>query len=84
MFKLRTIWGSRLYKRRKECGFTLQQTADMARTSKSYVWEIENKQIKPSVFTAMKLAKALGTTVEALFDPDYKVRPSKQGEQGYE
>lgn len=70
--KLRTIHGTRLRERRKKLGLTLQQVADKAMTSKSYVWELENKSYKPSVFHALKLAQALETSVEALFDPDYR------------
>lgn len=69
--KLRTIHGHKIRERRKMCGLTLQQLADKALTTKSYIWEMENKSGKPSVFMALKLAKALGTTVEELFDPDH-------------
>lgn len=70
--KLRTIHGARLRERRKKLGLTLKQVADKACTSKSYVWEVENKSYRPSVFHAIKLAHALNTSVEALFDPDYQ------------
>lgn len=70
--KLRTIHGARLRERRIELGLTLQEVAERAKTSKSYVWQVENESYRPSVFHALKLANALNTSVEALFDPDYR------------
>lgn len=48
---------------RKERGLTLQKLADLAGTSKSYIWELENKN--PPRTSARKLtsiATALGVT----------------------
>lgn len=48
-------------------GMTLEELAKQAGSSKSYIWEIENKpNIRPSAETAYKLAVALGVTVEHL------------------
>ncbi len=46
---------------------TLQGLADEIGSTKSYIWELENKPgIKPSAHTVYKLAVALGVTVEDL------------------
>lgn len=48
---------------------TLEELAKKIGSTKSYVWELENKPgIRPSAETAYKLAKALGVTVEELMD----------------
>ena len=62
-------FGERVKKRRKERGLTLEQLAKNIGSSKSYIWELENKPtIRPSSETVYKLARALGATVEELLD----------------
>lgn len=57
----------RLAELRKKRNMTLQELADAIQSTKSYVWELENKPgIRPSADTAYKLAVALGVTVEDL------------------
>lgn len=56
--------GRRVETRRKAMGLTLEQVADRAKMSKSYVWEIENgKNKNPTIRTAWQLAGALGWTL---------------------
>jgi transcriptional regulator with XRE-family HTH domain len=46
--------------RRKELGLTLEQLAALTESTKSYVWEIENKpNIRPSALKVYRLAEAL-------------------------
>lgn len=56
--------GERIEARRKAMGLTLDQVAERAGMSKSYIWEIENgKNKNPTIRTAWQLAGALGWTL---------------------
>lgn len=56
-------------KYRKIHGFTLQEVADMAGTSKSYVWELEKGNENVSLQKAYAIASALGECIVDVF-PD--------------
>lgn len=46
---------------------TLQGLAEMARTTKGYLWELENDKTKhPGAWIIYRIAKALNTTMEYL------------------
>ena len=50
---------------RKEKGYTLDELAELADSSKSYIWELENKNPpRPSAEKLAKIAKALGVTMD--------------------
>ena len=49
------ILGEKIRKLRKEKGLTLDKLADLTGSSKSYIWELENKN--PPRPSAEKLAK---------------------------
>ena len=52
---------------RKAKGLTLEELAEKALCTKSYIWEIENKpNIRPSADLVFRLAIALDTTMEHL------------------
>lgn len=56
--------GERLRDRRKALKLSLDQVAERAGMSKSYIWEIENGRNKnPTIRTAYVLARALGWTL---------------------
>lgn len=60
-------FGERLQRLRSSKGLTLEELADAISSTKSYVWELENKpNIRPSAELVYKLAKALKTTVGVL------------------
>ena len=62
-----TAFGQRLKELRETKGWTLEELAKRIVSTKSYIWELENKpSIRPSVETAYKLAKALDTTIGVL------------------
>lgn len=62
-----TPMGERLRSLRKERGLTLDQLAQASGSSKSYVWELENKAPpRPSAEKLSGIAAALGTTVDFL------------------
>jgi transcriptional regulator with XRE-family HTH domain len=45
---------------------SLQEVADMADTSKSYLWEIEHGQCAPSFVLVVRLCNVLGLDISAL------------------
>lgn len=66
--------GNKIRKLRKEKNLTLEQLADRAASSKSYIWELENKSPpRPSAEKLSKIAAHLGVTMEYLLDQDEEV-----------
>jgi len=62
---------SRLKEIRSEAGLTQAQLADMVSVSRKTINTVENGVFVPSTILSLKLAAALGTTVEVLFQlPD--------------
>nr|WP_314527882.1 helix-turn-helix domain-containing protein [uncultured Brevundimonas sp.] len=59
--------GSRLKDIRTAAGLTQQALADQAGVSRKTINTVENGVFIPSTLLALDLARALGTTVEALF-----------------
>ena len=69
-----TALGEKIQKLRKEKGFTLDQLAERTDSSKSYIWELENKNPpRPSAEKLSKIATQLGVTIEYLLDLDKKI-----------
>ncbi len=63
------ILGDKIRKLRKEKGFTLDKLAELSESSKSYIWELENKNPpRPSAEKLAKIAEKLDTTIEFLLD----------------
>ena len=66
--------GEKIYKLRKEKGLTLEQLAELSESSKSYIWELENKNPpRPSADKLSKIAVQLGVTMDYLFDQEQKI-----------
>ena len=66
--------GEKIYKLRKEKGLTLEQLADLAESSKSYIWELENKSPpRPSADKLSKIAAQLGVTMDYLIDQEKNI-----------
>jgi len=64
-----TPLGEKIRKLRKEKGLTLEKLADLTESSKSYIWELENKNMpRPSAEKIGKIAAELGVTSEYLLD----------------
>ncbi len=64
-------FGMRIKELRTEKKMTLDQLADITKSSKSYIWELENKNPpRPSAEKLSAIAKALGVTVDYLFGAD--------------
>lgn len=69
--------GKKIQKLRKAKGLTLEQLADLTESSKSYIWEMENKNPpRPSAEKLSKIAAQLGVTIEYLMDQEHKVTES--------
>ena len=69
-----TALGEKLKKLRKEKGLTLDQLAERTGSSKSYIWELENKKPpRPSADKLSKIATELGVTMEYLLDQEQRV-----------
>ncbi len=63
----------KIRKHRDEKGYSLDKLAELADSSKSYLWELENprpgkKAVKPSAEKLSKVASVLSVTVEYLLD----------------
>ena len=65
--------GEKIKKLRNDKGLTLDQLAKVTGSSKSYIWELENKSIsKPSAEKLAKIANVLGVTTEYLIGKEKK------------
>lgn len=66
-----TPLGERIRKLRLEKGLTLEALAEKVNSSKSYIWEIENKEVaRPSAEKLRLIALALDTTSDMLVAAD--------------
>lgn len=66
-----TALGDKIRDQRKKKGYTLEKLAELADSSKSYIWELENKNPpRPSAEKLSKIASVLGVTAEYLLDPN--------------
>ena len=68
--------GERIRRLRKEKKLTLEGLAEATGSSKSYIWELENKETtpRPSAEKLFKIADALETTLELLLDQTGKLQ----------
>lgn len=61
--------GEKIRELRKERGISLDKLAELTSTSKSYLWELENKDnANPSAEKVAKIAAALKVSTEYLMD----------------
>ena len=58
--------GTILHAKRISLGLTLQEVADAAGTSKSYIHELENDKSDPGILLCAKLSIALGLSVQMM------------------
>lgn len=64
-----TPLGEKIRELRKKKGYTLDKLAELADSSKSYIWELENKNPpRPSAEKVAKIAAVLGVTADYLID----------------
>ena len=64
-------FGIRIRELRKAKGYTLDKLAELSGSSKSYIWELENKNPpRPSAEKLSKIAEILGVTVNYVLNGD--------------
>jgi transcriptional regulator with XRE-family HTH domain len=64
-----TSLGEKIHKIRREKGLTLEKLGELTDSSKSYIWELENKNPpRPSADKIAKIAAVLGVTTDYLVD----------------
>lgn len=64
-----SLLGMKINELRRARGLTLDQLAAATESSKSYMWEVENKEVaRPSAEKLDKIAAALGVTSDFLID----------------
>jgi transcriptional regulator with XRE-family HTH domain len=70
-----TPLGEKIRDLRKAKGYTLDRLAELADSSKSYIWELENKNPpRPSADKVAKIAAVLGVTADYLIDTTESVQ----------
>ncbi len=68
-----TSLGKKIRQLRKEKGYTLEKLAELADSSKSYIWELENQDPpRPSAEKVVKIASVLGVTSDYLMSKSQK------------
>lgn len=64
-----TALGEKIRRLRTKEGFTLERLAELSDSSKSYIWELENKNPpRPSAEKIARIAAALKVTTDYLVD----------------
>ena len=64
-----TSLGAKIKRHRQEKGYSLDKLAELTDSSKSYIWELENRDTrKPSGEKLTRIAQALGVTTDYLLD----------------
>jgi transcriptional regulator with XRE-family HTH domain len=75
-----SLLGIKINELRRAKKLTLDQLAQATGSSKSYMWEIENKEVaRPSAEKLDKIAEALGVTAAFLIDASQE-RPTEEVE----
>jgi transcriptional regulator with XRE-family HTH domain len=65
-----TALGEKIRILRKKEGYTLERLAELTDSSKSYIWELENKNPpRPSAEKIARIASVLGVTSDYLLNP---------------
>ena len=68
------LLGEKIKKLRKEKGFTLDKLAELTNSSKSYIWELENKTPpRPSAEKIANIANALDVEMQYLLDDEGEI-----------
>lgn len=76
--------GEKLRDLRKQQGLTLERLADAAGLSKSYLWELENRESqRPSAEKLTALADALGVTVPYFIEEDVRTPDERHLDEAF-
>lgn len=75
--------GARIREKRKSKNWTLEQLANEIKSSKSYVWEIENDKKSISAEKLMNIATSLETTTDFLMGgTDFIIQENANTDEG--
>ena len=76
--------GDKLKDLRKQKGLTLEKLADLAGLSKSYLWELENRESqRPSAEKLTSLADVLGVAVSYFIEEDVRVPEERHRDEAF-
>jgi transcriptional regulator with XRE-family HTH domain len=76
--------GDKIRELRKRKGYTLEKLAELTDSSKSYIWELENKNPpRPSADKVARIASVLGVTSDYLVDPTDKTNVVEAADQAF-
>jgi transcriptional regulator with XRE-family HTH domain len=76
--------GDKIRELRKKKGYTLERLAELTESSKSYIWELENKSpLRPSADKVARIASALGVTSDYLVDRTEKTDVAEATDQAF-
>jgi len=80
-----TPLGERLHRLRTEKKLTLEKLAELAKCSKSYLWELENRPAtRPAAEKIIAIAKVLDVTAEYLLGEQDRTMPKTSKESAPE
>jgi transcriptional regulator with XRE-family HTH domain len=81
---LSTALGDKIRELRKQKGYTLEKLAELTDSSKSYIWELENKNPpRPSAEKVAPKPSVLGVTTDNLVDPPEKTHEAEAADQAF-
>jgi transcriptional regulator with XRE-family HTH domain len=76
--------GEKIRELRKKKGYTLEKLAELTESSKSYIWELENKNPpRPSAEKVARIAAVLGVTSDYLVDTSQKVEAADATDEAF-
>ena len=79
-----TSLGDKIRELRKKKGYTLEKLAELTESSKSYIWELENKNPpRPSGDKVARIASVLGVTSDYLLDTTEKTNVAEATDQAF-
>jgi transcriptional regulator with XRE-family HTH domain len=81
---LSTALGDKMRQLRKQKGYTLEKLAELTESSKSYIWELENKNPpRPSADKVARIAAVLGVTSDYLVDTTDKTNVAEAADEAF-
>ncbi|WP_024540136.1 helix-turn-helix domain-containing protein [Comamonas badia] len=79
-----TRLGEKLHELRKQRGLTLEKLAELAGLSKSYLWELENRESqRPSAEKLTALADVLGVAAAYFFEEDVRAPQERHLDEAF-
>jgi transcriptional regulator with XRE-family HTH domain len=81
---LSTALGDKIRELRKKKGYTLEKLAELTESSKSYIWELENKNPpRPSAEKVSRIASVLRVTSDYLVDTTETTDVAEAADQAF-